>query len=73
MNCGTCNQMGPGRTFTVGERVTVNRWEKVWSGRDLKGTVVAIGKFGVSVKWDHLKRPDINPPSYLLPEGHPAS
>ena len=58
MACLTCN---PSRRLRVGDRVTVSDWEKVWSGRDLRGEIVAVGnpdtlrRGTVKVTWDGYK------------------
>ena len=45
MNCATCISLFPAqrRLIEIGQRVTVSRWEQVWLGMDLVGTVVQLG------------------------------
>ena len=69
MNCLNC---GGSEKFEVGDRVQPSKWECVQMRKDIVGTVVMVGTFGmrrgtVKVKWDCGHKDQWWPVSSLYP------
>ena len=69
MNCGTCTALAPPQPrIRGGMRVTVSRWEQVWLGKELVGTVERVfDTHEAIVRWDNGHKDRRWPVGSLIP------